>query len=176
MIFVGIDLGLTGAVVALDRDAVPCFVERTPVIRAGGRIITYDFDLMRDVFERLSELGGMAISMESAIRIDRGGHPDTGTTALRQCRRLWLAALTATRLGATVDHVSPARWQAAVLRGLPQRSTKARSIAYVQRRWPNQIDLTPGRCRTPHHGIADAACLAAYGLALHTLKRQQGGR
>lgn len=172
----GIDLGLTGAVVALDRDGVPCFVERAPVIRVAGRIITYDFDAMRDVFERLSELGGMNITMESAIRINRSGSADTGTTALRQCRRLWLAALTATRLGAVVDHVSPARWQASMLRGLPQRSTKARSIAYVRRRWPNQIDLMPGRCRTPHDGIADAACLAAYGLAVHVLKRQQGKR
>jgi crossover junction endodeoxyribonuclease RuvC len=33
----------------------------------------------------------------------------------------------------------------------------------VRERWPT-MNLTPGKLRVPHTGIADAACLAEYGM------------
>lgn len=56
--------------------------------------------------------------------------------------------------------VSPQRWQQRVLGDLP--GNKAAAIAHVQTHLPD-LDLTPGRCRVPQDGLADAACLAVYG-------------
>ncbi len=58
--------------------------------------------------------------------------------------------------------VSPQAWKRRVLAGSDW--SKAAAIAHVQRTLPD-LDLTPGRCRVPQDGLADAACLALYGRA-----------
>ena len=56
--------------------------------------------------------------------------------------------------------VTPQAWKKSVLAGT--KKDKAAAIAFVHRAYP-EIDLTPGKKRTPHDGIADAVCLAEYG-------------
>lgn len=56
--------------------------------------------------------------------------------------------------------VQPVRWQSAVL-GVT--GDKQAAIAWVQQHYP-QCSLIPGRCRTPQDGMADAVCIAAYGV------------
>lgn len=56
--------------------------------------------------------------------------------------------------------VQPVMWKAAVLAGTDM--DKQAAIDYVQQHYPD-IDLIPGRCRTPQDGIADAACMAVWG-------------
>lgn len=55
---------------------------------------------------------------------------------------------------------TPQAWQRVVLRDIPGEG-KARSIARAA--MIPGLDLTPGRRRKPHDGLADAACLAIYG-------------
>lgn len=69
-------------------------------------------------------------------------------------------------LAGRVPHViepTPQAWQRVVLRDIPGEG-KARSIARAS--MLAGLDLTPGRRRKAHDGLADAACLALYGAAL----------
>ncbi len=59
--------------------------------------------------------------------------------------------------------VTPQAWKKYVLAGLPK--DKSSTINYVARKYPN-VDLTPGRKRKPHDGIADAICIGEYGKHL----------
>ena len=68
----------------------------------------------------------------------------------------WLGALKV-----RAELVSPQKWKRAVLAGTDR--DKAAAIRFVQENYPD-IDLTPGRCRVPQDGIADAVCIAHYGM------------
>ncbi|MFG6139489.1 hypothetical protein [Halomonas sp. B23F22_10] len=56
--------------------------------------------------------------------------------------------------------VTPQAWKKVVLAGTAK--DKDAAVAFVRRAYPS-IDLTPGRKRVPHDGMADAVCLAEYG-------------
>ncbi|MCX8040362.1 MAG: hypothetical protein N3B15_07315, partial [Planctomycetota bacterium] len=53
--------------------------------------------------------------------------------------------------------IPPQTWQRVVL-GAPS-SDKQRAIEWVRTHYP-ALNLTPGRRRKPHTGIADACCIA----------------
>jgi len=91
-----------------------------------------------------------------------GGRPGEGATSARTMGvgwGLWLGG--ASMLGVPVIIPTPQRWQREMLSDLPG-DTKARSVAWCRAHLP-ELDLTPGRRRVPHDGLADAACLAVYG-------------
>lgn len=56
--------------------------------------------------------------------------------------------------------VTPQAWKNKVLAGTPK--DKGAAANYVRKAYPT-IDLTPGKKRNPHDGMADAACIADYG-------------
>jgi crossover junction endodeoxyribonuclease RuvC len=91
-----------------------------------------------------------------------GGRPGEGATSARTMGvgwGLWLGG--ASMLGVPVIIPTPQRWQREILADLAG-DTKARSVAWCRAHLP-ELDLTPGRRRVPHDGLADAACLAVYG-------------
>jgi len=57
--------------------------------------------------------------------------------------------------------VTPQAWKKVVLAGLSKEKTE--SCNYVLRKYP-EIELMPGRKRVPDLGIADAVCIAEYGI------------
>lgn len=57
--------------------------------------------------------------------------------------------------------VHPSRWKTKVFGAA--KGDKTVAISFVRRMYPD-VDLTPGKTRKPHDGIADAVCLAHYGL------------
>lgn len=66
-------------------------------------------------------------------------------------------------LGLPYRLVTPQAWKKAVLSGTAK--DKSAAINFVRRAYPG-LDLSPGRLRAPHDGIADAVCLAEYGRQL----------
>lgn len=68
-------------------------------------------------------------------------------------------------LGIPYRLVTPQAWKKTVLAGTAK--DKDAAVAFVRRAYPS-IDLTPGRKRVPHDGMADAVCLAEYGRQLMT--------
>lgn len=63
-------------------------------------------------------------------------------------------------LGLHYRLVTPQAWKRAVLSGTAK--DKSAAVNFARRAYPD-IDLSPGRLRVPHDGIADAVCLAEYG-------------
>lgn len=70
-------------------------------------------------------------------------------------------ALVANRI--SYQLVTPQAWKKKVLSGLAK--DKSATINYVARKYPN-INLMPGKKRTPHDGIADAICIGEYGSSI----------
>lgn len=66
-------------------------------------------------------------------------------------------------LGIPYRLVTPQAWKKTILAGTAK--DKDAAISFVRRAYPG-IDLTPGRKRVPHDGMADAVCLAEYGRQL----------
>lgn len=66
-------------------------------------------------------------------------------------------------LGIPYRLVTPQAWKRCVLAGTAK--DKDAAVAFVKRGFP-MVELTPGRKRVPHDGIADAVCLAEYGRQL----------
>lgn len=60
--------------------------------------------------------------------------------------------------------VTPQKWKKTVLAGYDWKGNKDASIVYVKQRYPG-ISLRPTeRSRVDSHGLADAVCLAQYGI------------
>ena len=60
--------------------------------------------------------------------------------------------------------VTPQAWKRDVLLGYDWKGNKETSIVYVKQKYP-YLDLRPTeRCRKDSHGLADAVCLAEYGV------------
>ncbi len=65
-------------------------------------------------------------------------------------------------MGLRIEIPHPKTWQAAMLRDVPGKDTKARSIVAAGRRFP-MVDLRrTDRCSKPHNGKADALLIAAW--------------
>jgi len=69
--------------------------------------------------------------------------------------------------------VRPRIWQKVVLCGIEGADTKVKSVLKCQRRLPD-LDLTPGKKRKPHDGLADAACMALYGHIISPEPKKKG--
>ncbi|ASK18406.1 Holliday junction endonuclease [Halomonas sp. N3-2A] len=66
-------------------------------------------------------------------------------------------------LGYPLRITRPQEWKAKVLKGT--KKDKDAAINHVRRAYPG-VDLTPGKKRVPHDGIADAVCIAEFGRQL----------
>ena len=66
-------------------------------------------------------------------------------------------------LGIPYRLVTPQAWKKVVLAGTTK--DKDAAVSFVRRAYPG-VDLTPGKKRVAHDGIADAVCIAEYGRQL----------
>lgn len=149
----GIDPGKDGAGVLLDGD-VPILSWRTKELLVEGDYVP----------SRLLEQLQLACAVRPALAVLElpGLRPGESGTSARTIGRgwgLWEMALAALRVPLLVP--APARWTRVILRDAPGEG-KARAVHVALRRCPG-LDLTPGRARNPHTGLADACCLALYG-------------
>jgi crossover junction endodeoxyribonuclease RuvC len=89
-------------------------------------------------------------------------------------------------VGVPYTLVTPQVWKRVVLAGFPmgpdlpkaggdpaerrrvvalrKDAQKAAAVAYVRRRYPG-VELVRPRCRVPDHNLAEAVCIAAYGVS-----------
>ena len=66
-------------------------------------------------------------------------------------------------LGLSYTLVHPRTWQAMLFRGLPKPVTKDCAKVVAGRLWPGLDWRATTRCKVPHSGVCDAACIAYYG-------------
>ena len=152
----GIDPGLDGALVVLQQtpigwrcvaqyltaDLCPDGYVPEQMDTAVSTIIMEHRPIVA-VLERVSSRPGEGVSSAFKFGVGWG---------------LWRGIL-AGRIGHVLEP-TPAKWTRVVLRDIPGEG-KARAISRAAQ-LPG-LDLTPGRRRKAHDGLADAACLALYG-------------
>lgn len=174
---VGIDCGLDGALVALDGAARCMRAYQTAlaftrdVIKGKGRRHMY---VEASMAAALRGLAPELVIVEKQAGYSRSGQR-MGATSVFSCGLgfgLWRGVCAGLGLPCLV--VAPRTWQAEVLRDVPGDATKVRAVLAVSQRVPT-LDLLPGRRRKAHEGLADAACLALYGLARLSLESVRAG-
>ena len=162
MIIIGIDPGKKGGVVAIDVTGRPTAIEWTAADHpdegyALGK--AYNPGRMAWFLDDVScrdEIGLVVLERQQARPME--GRTSCLTTGYGW--GLWAGIVHAMNL--PLMEVTGARWTRQVFAGV-QGEGKARSISVVSARLP-ELSLTWGRKRKPHDGLADAGCLALYGL------------
>lgn len=152
MIVVGVDPGRSGGICVLGKGDIVAF--QMPMMEDEEKLID---------IQKVSSYVAMA-GADVAVYIEKcHAMPHQGVTSMFSFGMGYgmLLGLFHYVVGAlSVHQIPPQRWKTRLLRLGGDQKQKA--IQYCERRWP-QIDLKPGRKRTPHDGIADAVCIATYG-------------
>lgn len=173
----GIDNGNEGALVLLNAHMNVIDTQLMPTINVGkGRKNRWILDKVRflailtgwqTVCRRAIGHPGLFVVLEKAQAMPAGLHGRRQGTAstFKTGRDYGCAEMALVALGIQHEIVHPRTWQTARLKGVEGGDTKARSVLKCQQSIP-QLDLYPGKKRKPHDGLADAANMAAYGMAL----------
>lgn len=168
-IVVGIDCGLDGAAVALDREG--------RLVRAVLARDEYTLRLERRTEYRpvamarlLRELSPDLVIIERQHAMPRMG--GTSGVTIGYGWGLWVGV--ATGLGLPVEVVRAVDWQRVVFRGRPGGG-KERAILVAEERVP-ELPLVEGRRKKPHDGLADACCMALYGMGVGVASEAPVGR
>ena len=159
-LFVGVDPGLTGALVAINSRGG---VEGQLIMpRQGGSKGPLD---TRAILSWLAEMKAGGVGLFGAIeRVST--RPGQGAVSTLTSGVNWgrIDALFVA-LGVRYETPTPQQWKRAL--GLPKRSGKERAqgkidaVEMASRLFP-AMDLMPGRRSTPHDGLADAVLVAEY--------------
>jgi len=164
MISIGIDNSYTGAIAAIEfleaksPKVISC--ELMPTISVG-KSISIDED---KVWERIIEFRDKYQDVVIGFEIGQK-NPLFGTLGNFSNGYSYGVIRTVVRLsGVRHTEVNPRTWQKELfkdMRGL-EMSTKAASIEYCRRTFPEQSLLPTPRCKKPHDGMADSICIAVY--------------
>lgn len=151
MIIAGIDPGRRGAIVIVDTDSLEVVAShRMPYVDKG-----------LDLWEIADIIASNSVNL--AVVEKQQSMPKQG---VKSCFTIGLGfgSLLGVLAALKVPFVtpSPSKWTRRALEGIPGDG-KARNILACRRLFPH-LDLTPGRVKRPHDGIADAALLAYYGM------------
>ena len=161
-VYAGIDNGLDGGVVAVDfsdHHSIFRVIEVSPSewIKKGKknsrRLIV---PAMVKIIARLKELDALVV-LEEAQSMPDQGVKSMFTTGLG--RGLWEGMLA--MAGVRYETVHPRTWQTTLFKGTPGGDPKSRATEYAQRMFPMANFILP-RCRKPHDGLCDAACMVLY--------------
>jgi len=154
-VVIGVDPGKTGAIVALDERGTVHAAATADRWTIKGKGPSY---VPRTMAEWLTAVPCDLVVIERQQAMPRQGLSSTLTTGYGY--GLWVGIAAA--LGLPYLEVRPSAWTRAILPASGGKG-KGRAIGVARARVPD-LDLTPGRKRKPHDGLADAACLALYGL------------
>ena len=156
MIYLGIDNGLTGGLVALsDHPGPPIAMAPMPT---RGKVKGNEVDA-EAVWQWIYAHGGGACT----VVVEIPGKHSPGVQAL--CS-MWdsfgvIRAVLETR-GIRHHRVHPQAWQKAVLGPVAKGDTKPAALAKARQLWPGEGWLATPRSSKPHEGMIDAALIAEY--------------
>lgn len=152
----GIDPGLSGGLTFIsDADDQNIVSFPMPTILVGKKEKLYGEAIVR----HLEGLKPKAVFIEQV-----GAMPGQGVTSMFSfgygCGQLE-GIVSALRI--PLRFVRPQEWMKFVLAGLPKEGAKS-SVLWCQRYYPSVDWRRTERCKTPHDGKTDSACIAYYGL------------
>jgi crossover junction endodeoxyribonuclease RuvC len=161
-ISIGIDNGLSGALVAVsDRGQVEWW--DTPVIDPGkgkGKRSYAVAEMKRLLEMNLYHDEKATVFLEKAQPMPKQGVSSMFTIGLGY--GLWQGICAG--LGLPYELVHPRTWQKVMLRDVPGKDTKARSMIKCQQLFPDIPLMKPRGRVLSMDGRADAALIAAYGM------------
>ena len=153
--YAGLDPGKTGALVVLDAEGRPVHVRHAPSSwhREPGPLHIRIAIVVAEVKMSLPSARLMV-----AVEVQQSRTGQAHQAAIVAEDGIWRGALA--MAGADVYPVTPQTWRAHTGTSMASRAAcKRASVDYCRARIP-ELDLTPGRTRTPQDGIADAGVIA----------------
>lgn len=160
MVIIGIDPGKKGGAVALDLTGkvVSWIAADDP---DGGYMSGKDYvaPAMSGWLRDVASLGVVLVLIEQQQAMPMEGRTSCLTTGFGW--GLWVGAVGA--LSLPMEHVRSNRWARALF-GQGAKDRKARSVRHASERLPD-LPLVLPRRRRPHDGLADAGCIALFGLS-----------
>ena len=160
MIYVGIDNGLNGGIVAIDDNQDVIFNQIMPVIK--GSKTEYNEIGLSFMLEDLKKKDSVRVVLEKAhVRPVSGKRACFMNGVGYGIMRGVLASL---RISYQI--VSPKEWQKDVLKDTGN-DTKLASIQYCLKRYPNQHWPATLKSSKSHDGKTDACCMAVYCYRLY---------
>ena len=157
--YIGIDNGVNGGIVILNKDQKVISKHVMPVL--GKTKKEYDIGTIRHLLDRYND-NSFAV-LEKAQPQFRDGKKQAFKTGFGY------GVMQALLIALNIPHqiVAPKTWQKKVFEGLQSDDTKTASIMFCKRKWPSE-DWTPTeRSQKCHDGMTDGACMAYYGVFIN---------
>lgn len=155
MLIIGIDPGKKGGAAVLhcdDNDVIAnAIATDMTTAQARGKFLKLHLD-------------GVSKAQVRAYIEDVHAMPGQGVRSMftfGQEMGFWLGLLAG--LGIEPVKVAPQKWQNATTKGMAGKTTKERAVRFAMAAFPG-VQLSPAPGRKPHDGIADALCIAYYGM------------
>lgn len=156
MIYIGIDNGLTGGLVALsDHPGAPIAMIPMPT---KGKGKGNEVDALA-VWQWIYQHGGNGCT----VTLETPGKHSPGVQAL--CS-MWdsYGAIRGVLESRKIRHhrITPQAWQKIMLPNCAKGDTKPAALARCRQLWPDESWLASPRCSKPHDGLIDAALIAEF--------------
>ncbi len=157
-VYVGVDPGLTGAIVTLEDGELQFF--DTPTFKASGRSRIAADECAR-LLERIDlERGNnpLVVAIEKAGSFSPAGRKQGSVSMFGYGvgYGIWIGILEALKIPYT--EVPPQTWKRLLMTGEPKEKDASRAVA--RRLWPDQTEEALSRKKD--HGRAEAALIAEY--------------
>lgn len=157
-LYIGIDNGISGALVALGQCG--SFIVAIPMPSKQWRKRN-EVDV-RAIHKWLSEVTNGNLSNAEYV-IEEPNNSRTPSTAYSVASSFHsLRGFFDTKF-LPFDRITPQSWQKAMLGKVPAGKTKEYALTKARELWPDETFYATARCSTPHTGIVDAALIAEYG-------------
>jgi len=157
MIYIGIDNGLTGGLVAVGYASALIHRIEMPT-RGKSKGNEVDGMDVRDFLLKLRCTGKVTAILETPGKYSAGVQAISSMWDSYGCIRGVLESL-------EIRHhrITPQAWQKVMLPGCAKGDTKPAALAKARQLWPDERWLRSERCVKPHDGMIDAALIAEYG-------------
>jgi len=166
MIYIGIDNGLNGAIVGIDKERKVIYSFIMPVFKVKNK---HEFNVwgIVKIFDQMIKIHGrenISVILEQAHVRPISGKRACFTTGF--CFGMMQGILESLKI--RYEIISPREWQSKMLRTTKKSDTKALAILLCQRNWPTEDWKASTRCKKPHDGLCDAGVMALYGFNKYT--------
>lgn len=157
MIYIGIDNGLSGALVAVEKPGriLKAIVMPTRGKSKGNEV---DAEAIGYFLSRNWDRYDMTVFLETPGKFAKGVQAISSMWDSYGAIRGVLEALKIRH-----ERITPQSWQKVMLIGCKTGDTKPAALLRAKQLWPHETWLETPRCKVPHMGLVDAALIAEYG-------------
>lgn len=167
-IFIGVDIGKDGAIVAIDDNGDVVMKTVMPTVGTGK--LEYNPEKIKNI---LQELRPTNVSIENPSGMQ--GYSKNAVASLKYCVGLFEGICVGLNIPYTL--INPRSWQSKMwdghkkvtyrYEGKDKNDTKATSLLVVHKMYPGMDLRKSERARNPHDGIVDAILIANYSRKQH---------